>query len=134
MQGVGHVKKCLTTCCDSQQELKKYGVTTVVRVCEATYDTSPVLKEGIQVLVSLTFKPPVLLILRCRHDVRFHVSQHGVVVFYSDGGLGVWPRSEMSSSIGSFAGLQDKVSQLALVQSLFMALNVSRSVSRVWIE
>lgn len=40
----------------------------------------------------------------------------------------------MSSSIGSFAGLQDKVSQLELVQSLFMALNVSRSDSRVRIE
>lgn len=52
---VGHVGKCLTTCCHSRQELKKYGVTTVVRVCEATYDTSLVLKEGIQVLVSLTF-------------------------------------------------------------------------------
>ncbi|XP_032507427.1 protein tyrosine phosphatase type IVA 1 isoform X1 [Phocoena sinus] len=32
------------------QELKKYGVTTVVRVCEATYDTSLVEKEGIHVL------------------------------------------------------------------------------------
>lgn len=40
-------------CCfppSSPQELKKYGVTTVVRVCEATYDTAPVEKEGIQVL------------------------------------------------------------------------------------
>lgn len=34
------------------QELKKYGVTTVVRVCEATYDANLVAKEGIQVLVS----------------------------------------------------------------------------------
>lgn len=34
------------------QELKKYGVTTVVRVCEATYDAALVVKEGIQVLVS----------------------------------------------------------------------------------
>lgn len=34
------------------QELKKYGVTTVVRVCEATYDATLVVKEGIQVLVS----------------------------------------------------------------------------------
>lgn len=34
------------------QELKKYGVTTIVRVCEATYDTAPLEKEGIQVLVS----------------------------------------------------------------------------------
>ncbi|XP_056421788.1 protein tyrosine phosphatase type IVA 1 isoform X2 [Hyla sarda] len=32
------------------EELKKYGVTTVVRVCEATYDTALVEKEGIQVL------------------------------------------------------------------------------------
>lgn len=39
--------------CDSSlQELKKYGVTTVVRVCEATYDATLVVKEGIQVLVS----------------------------------------------------------------------------------
>lgn len=36
----------------SHQELKKYGVTTVVRVCEATYDANLVVKEGIQVLVS----------------------------------------------------------------------------------
>ncbi|RVE76767.1 hypothetical protein OJAV_G00011580 [Oryzias javanicus] len=32
------------------EELKKYGVTTVVRVCEATYDAALVVKEGIQVL------------------------------------------------------------------------------------
>lgn len=32
------------------EELKKYGVTTIVRVCEATYDTALVEKEGIQVL------------------------------------------------------------------------------------
>lgn len=37
----------------SLQELKKYGVTTVVRVCEATYDATLVVKEGIQVLVCL---------------------------------------------------------------------------------
>ena len=34
------------------EELKKYGVTTIVRVCEATYDTTLVEKEGIHVLVS----------------------------------------------------------------------------------
>lgn len=39
-------------CFFSSQELKKYGVTTVVRVCEATYDATLVVKEGIQVLVS----------------------------------------------------------------------------------
>ncbi|XP_026257313.1 protein tyrosine phosphatase type IVA 1-like isoform X3 [Urocitellus parryii] len=32
------------------EELKKYGVTTIVRVCEATYDTALMEKEGIQVL------------------------------------------------------------------------------------
>nr|XP_035938041.1 protein tyrosine phosphatase type IVA 1-like [Halichoerus grypus] len=32
------------------EELKKYRVTTIVRVCEATYDTALVEKEGIQVL------------------------------------------------------------------------------------
>ncbi|XP_049727884.1 protein tyrosine phosphatase type IVA 1-like isoform X1 [Elephas maximus indicus] len=32
------------------QELKKNGVTTIVRVCEATYNTAILEKEGIQVL------------------------------------------------------------------------------------
>ncbi|XP_045674152.1 protein tyrosine phosphatase type IVA 1-like isoform X1 [Phyllostomus hastatus] len=32
------------------EELKEHGVTTMVRVCEATYDTALVEKEGIQVL------------------------------------------------------------------------------------
>uniref|UniRef100_A0A8C5GEX6 Tyrosine specific protein phosphatases domain-containing protein n=1 Tax=Gouania willdenowi TaxID=441366 RepID=A0A8C5GEX6_GOUWI len=32
------------------EELKKYDVTTAVRVCEATYDATLVVKEGIQVL------------------------------------------------------------------------------------
>uniref|UniRef100_A0A8C6E4W2 Protein tyrosine phosphatase 4A1 n=1 Tax=Moschus moschiferus TaxID=68415 RepID=A0A8C6E4W2_MOSMO len=32
------------------EELKKYGVTTIVGVCEATYDTTLVEKEGIHVL------------------------------------------------------------------------------------
>lgn len=41
----------------SSQELKKYGVTTVVRVCEATYDATLVVKEGIQVLVSSGRRP-----------------------------------------------------------------------------
>lgn len=34
------------------KELKKYGVRTLVRVCDATYDQAPIEKEGIQVLVS----------------------------------------------------------------------------------
>ncbi|XP_029096239.1 protein tyrosine phosphatase type IVA 1-like isoform X1 [Monodon monoceros] len=32
------------------EELKKYGVTTTARICEATYDTTLVEKEGIHVL------------------------------------------------------------------------------------
>ncbi|XP_061838432.1 protein tyrosine phosphatase type IVA 2 isoform X1 [Nerophis lumbriciformis] len=36
--------------CFSRQELKKFSVQTVVRVCESTYDKAPVEKEGIQVL------------------------------------------------------------------------------------
>lgn len=39
--------------CSSLKELKKYGVTTLVRVCDATYDKAPVEKEGIHVLVSV---------------------------------------------------------------------------------
>lgn len=35
------------------QELKKFEVNTLVRVCDATYDKAPVEKEGIQVLVSV---------------------------------------------------------------------------------
>lgn len=38
--------------CLPPKELKKFGVNTLVRVCEATYDKAPVEKEGIQVLVS----------------------------------------------------------------------------------
>lgn len=40
-------------CC---QELKKFHVNTLVRVCDATYDKAPVEKEGIQVLVSGRFQ------------------------------------------------------------------------------
>ncbi|KAL4670704.1 hypothetical protein H8957_010344 [Semnopithecus entellus] len=32
------------------EKLKKYGVTTLVRVCDATYDKAPAEKEGIHVL------------------------------------------------------------------------------------
>ncbi|XP_051663373.1 protein tyrosine phosphatase type IVA 2 isoform X2 [Manacus candei] len=32
------------------RELKKYGVTTLVRVCDATYDQAPIEKEGVRVL------------------------------------------------------------------------------------
>lgn len=36
---------------DIFQELKKFHVNTLVRVCDATYDKAPVEKEGIQVVV-----------------------------------------------------------------------------------
>lgn len=35
------------------QDLKKYGATTVVRVCEVTYDKAPLEKDGITVVVRL---------------------------------------------------------------------------------
>uniref|UniRef100_A0A8D3D2E1 Protein tyrosine phosphatase 4A2b n=1 Tax=Scophthalmus maximus TaxID=52904 RepID=A0A8D3D2E1_SCOMX len=35
------------------EELKKFEVNTLVRVCDSTYDKAPVEKEGIQVLVRL---------------------------------------------------------------------------------
>uniref|UniRef100_A0A8C9V260 Protein tyrosine phosphatase 4A3 n=1 Tax=Scleropages formosus TaxID=113540 RepID=A0A8C9V260_SCLFO len=34
------------------EDLKKYGATTVVRVCEITYDKTPLEKDGITVVVS----------------------------------------------------------------------------------
>lgn len=34
-----------------RQDLKKYGATTVVRVCEVTYDKAPLEKDGITVVV-----------------------------------------------------------------------------------
>uniref|UniRef100_A0A493T6H8 Protein tyrosine phosphatase type IVA 3 n=1 Tax=Anas platyrhynchos platyrhynchos TaxID=8840 RepID=A0A493T6H8_ANAPP len=33
------------------EDLKKYGATTVVRVCEVTYDKTPLEKDGITVMV-----------------------------------------------------------------------------------
>lgn len=33
------------------KDLKKYGATTVVRVCEVTYDKTPLEKDGITVMV-----------------------------------------------------------------------------------
>uniref|UniRef100_A0A8D2K6U1 Uncharacterized protein n=1 Tax=Theropithecus gelada TaxID=9565 RepID=A0A8D2K6U1_THEGE len=45
------------------EELKKYGVTTIVRVCEATYDITLVEKEGIHVLDWPFDDAPVLVAL-----------------------------------------------------------------------
>lgn len=41
-------QSCLLPPC---QDLKKYGATTVVRVCEVTYDKAPLEKDGITVVV-----------------------------------------------------------------------------------
>lgn len=41
---------------DVCQELKKFDVNTLVRVCDATYDKAPVEKEGIQVLVRVDIR------------------------------------------------------------------------------
>ena len=41
-----------TSLSHSLQDLKKYGATTVVRVCEVTYDKTPLEKDGITVVVS----------------------------------------------------------------------------------
>ncbi|CAB1320475.1 unnamed protein product [Coregonus sp. 'balchen'] len=34
------------------EDLKKYGATTVVRVCEVTYDKAPLEKDGITVVIN----------------------------------------------------------------------------------
>ncbi|PKU33566.1 protein tyrosine phosphatase type iva 2 isoform x3 [Limosa lapponica baueri] len=41
------------------EELKKYGVRTLVRVCDATYDQAPIEKEGIQVLIGQKQRDPL---------------------------------------------------------------------------
>lgn len=42
------------------QDLKKYGATTVVRVCEVTYDKTPLEKDGITVVVRRLARMPRL--------------------------------------------------------------------------
>ena len=36
---------------NSKQEMKKYNVQSLVRVCEASYDTEPFTKQGIRIIV-----------------------------------------------------------------------------------
>lgn len=57
---VPHLQFSLVGC----QELKKFHVNTLVRVCDATYDKAPVEKEGIQVLVRVDGSPSTLDIFR----------------------------------------------------------------------
>ncbi|MGH0175863.1 UNVERIFIED_CONTAM: hypothetical protein FKN15_071525 [Acipenser sinensis] len=44
------------------EELKKYGVTTLVRVCDSTYDTAPVEKEGIQVVGNFSSNSMLMMV------------------------------------------------------------------------
>lgn len=53
---------CLGVCILDLQDLKAFGVNTLVRVCAATYDKTPVEQEGIQILVSDAVESVVLLV------------------------------------------------------------------------
>uniref|UniRef100_A0A8C1NNP8 Protein tyrosine phosphatase type IVA 3 n=1 Tax=Cyprinus carpio TaxID=7962 RepID=A0A8C1NNP8_CYPCA len=44
------VTQALQIICGNLSDLKKYGATTVVRVCEITYDKTPLEKDGITVV------------------------------------------------------------------------------------
>lgn len=46
--------------CFNVQDLKAFEVDTLVRVCAATYDKTPVEQEGIRVLVGFPFFNPVM--------------------------------------------------------------------------
>ncbi|XP_037601797.1 protein tyrosine phosphatase type IVA 1-like [Cebus imitator] len=59
-------------------ELKKYGVTTIVRVCEVTYDTNLVEKEGIHVLADWL----------CLVKIKFHEEPGCCVAVCCIAGLG----------------------------------------------
>ncbi|XP_032016803.1 protein tyrosine phosphatase type IVA 1-like isoform X2 [Hylobates moloch] len=84
------------------EELKKYGATTIVRVCEATYDTSFVEKEGIHVL-NWPFgdgAPPSSQIvadwlhfvkIKFREESGYYIAVHCIV------GLGRAPRGAFKS-------------------------------------
>uniref|UniRef100_A0A8C2RKL3 Uncharacterized protein n=1 Tax=Capra hircus TaxID=9925 RepID=A0A8C2RKL3_CAPHI len=52
------------------EELKKYGVTTIVRVCEATYDTTLVEKEGIHVL-DWNYEPSGSYVVYSLHHFKY---------------------------------------------------------------
>lgn len=51
------------------QDLKHYGATTVVRVCDITYDKAPLEKDGINVVVSTQENT---------HDMLYHHSGAGM--------------------------------------------------------
>ncbi|KAM9576425.1 protein tyrosine phosphatase type IVA 1-like [Trichechus inunguis] len=64
-------------------EFKKYGVTTIVRVCEATYDTALAEKEGIHVQIVDDWLS--LVKIKIREEPGCCIAVHCVV------GLGIAP-------------------------------------------
>ncbi|XP_008574450.1 PREDICTED: protein tyrosine phosphatase type IVA 1-like isoform X2 [Galeopterus variegatus] len=79
------------------EELKKCGVTTIVRVCEATYDATLVEKEGIHVL-DWPFGdgvPPSNQIVEdwlSLVKIKFREEPGGCIAVHSVAGLGRAPR------------------------------------------
>ncbi|KAL7984012.1 hypothetical protein Chor_002582 [Crotalus horridus] len=47
------------------EDLKKYGATTVVRVCEVTYDKTPLEKDGIKVMTKFCEDPGCCVAVHC---------------------------------------------------------------------
>nr|XP_014979070.2 protein tyrosine phosphatase type IVA 1-like isoform X2 [Macaca mulatta] len=84
------------------EELKKYGVTTIVRVCEATYDTTLVEKEGTYVL-DWPFgdgAPPSNQIVADRLNfikIKFHEEPGCCIAVHCIAGLGRAPRGAFKS-------------------------------------
>ncbi|XP_076973726.1 protein tyrosine phosphatase type IVA 1-like isoform X2 [Tamandua tetradactyla] len=78
------------------EELKKYGISTIVKVCEATYDTAHVEKEDIHVL-DWPFDdgaPPSNQIVDdwlSLVKIKFHEEPGGCIAVYCVAGLGRAP-------------------------------------------
>lgn len=73
---------------DVCQELKKFHVNTLVRVCDATYDKAPVEKEGIQVVVRVNTQMHIcsnlsyciFILSDVRHLASFVTSRTGLLM------------------------------------------------------
>lgn len=63
------------------QDLKRYGATTVVRVCDITYDKAPLEKDGINVVVRAPENT---------HQRHLHHSGAGSVLLQFFPGLAIW--------------------------------------------
>ncbi|XP_045146721.1 protein tyrosine phosphatase type IVA 1-like [Echinops telfairi] len=78
------------------EELKKNGVTTLVRVCEATYNSAMLEREGIQVLDWLFddgAAPPSQIVEQWLHLVKmnFHENPESCIAVHCGTGLGRAP-------------------------------------------